>query len=234
MANLIRRLMVGCLGAVMFASALYGQEETEYRMELGGAFGGSYYMGDANYLVPYKDLGWCGGVVARYIFNPRMHLKANLIAGKIAGDTRDFNDVYPYDGMTSFSRMVYDVGAQFEYNFLAYGTGRGYNGGHRFTPYLLAGFGFTFTSGPTEKVFAVNFPLGIGVKYKLAPRWNVGCEVTMRFCSSDRLDVTATDGLRLEDPFLIKGKGLKNNDSYSFTVFYITYDLFARCRDCNN
>ena len=209
-------------------------QEEEYRMELGAAAGVSYYMGDANYTVPYKDLGWCGGVMARFILNQRMHIKANLMAGRIAGDTQDFKNKYPYNGHADFKRVIYDLGAQFEYNFLAYGTGRGYNGGHRFTPYILAGLGFTFAPEPAKRVFTMNFPVGLGVKYKLAPRWNIGCEITMRFSMSDRLDVTRTNGLNLEDPYLIKGKGLKNKDSYSFTAFYITYDLFAKCKDCNN
>ena len=203
-------------------------------MELGAAGGVCYYMGDANYTAPYKDLGWCGGVMARFVLNQRMHIKTNLMAGKIAGDTRDFKNQYPGGAHTDFKRVIYDLGAQFEYNFLPYGTGRGYNGGHRFTPYVLAGLGFTFAPKPVDRVFTVNFPIGLGVKYKVAPRWNVGCEITMRFSMSDRLDVTRNDGLNLKDPYQIKGKGFKNKDSYSFTAFYITYDLFAKCKDCNN
>lgn len=234
MAGKIRTwLLMVCFFGIVSGMQAQSQED-EYKMELGAAMGVSYYLGDANYLVPYKDLGWCGGVVARFNLNQRMQIKTNLLAAKIAGDTRNFHNKYPNNGVADFSRVIYDLGAQFEYNFLPYGTGRGFNGGKRFTPYLFAGLGMTFAPKPLDTVFTLNFPIGVGVKYKLAPRWNIGFEVSMRFSMSDRLDVTRAGNLELEDPYQIKGKGFKNNDSYSFTVFYITYDLFAKCKDCNN
>ena len=46
------------------------------------------------------------------------------------------------------------------------------------------------------------------------------------------LDVTdAAAGL--VDPYRIKSGFLKNRDSYSFTMIYVTYDLFPRCANCN-
>ena len=62
---------------------LYAQDEEEYKMELGGGLGGSFYMGDANYTTPFKNIGIAGGFMARYIMNPRMAIKANLMAGRI-------------------------------------------------------------------------------------------------------------------------------------------------------
>ena len=51
---------------------------------------------------------------------------------------------------------------------------------------------------------------------------------------SDRLDVTDKNGLTLQNPFNIKGKGIKNKDSYSFTAIFVTYDLKPKYRKCNN
>ena len=209
-------------------------QDLEYKMELGGMLGGSFYMGDANYTTPFKNLGFAGGVVARYIFNPRMVVKADLMVGKISGNTEDFKNVYPGRLQTSFKRNVFDLGAQFEYNFWGYGTGEGYKGNRRFTPYILAGMGITFAPAPAKNVLTINFPLGVGVKYKIAKRLNLGCEFTMRFSLSDQLDVTNKEGLQLKDPYGIKGKGFKNKDSYSFTTVFITYDLFPKYRKCNN
>ena len=219
---------------ISFISQSFGQGEVEYKMELGGMLGGCFYMGDANYTVPFKNLGIAGGAVARYIFNPRMAIKADLAVGRISGNTQDFKNVYPEQQQTSFKRCVYDLGAQFEYNFFGYGNGQGYKGSKRFTPYVLGGFGFTFAPAPAKGVFTVNFPIGIGVKYKIAKRLNIGCEFTMRFSLSDQLDVTNKDGLQLEDPYGIKSGGFKNKDSYSFTMIFLTYDLFPKYRKCNN
>lgn len=210
------------------------QEELEYKMEVGGMLGGSFYMGDANYTTPFKNLGFAGGVIARYIFNPRMVIKADLAFGRISGNTEDFKNVYPENQQSSFKRSIYDLGAQFEYNFFGYGTGQGYKGNKRFTPYVLGGIGMTFAPAPAKGIFTVNFPIGVGVKYKLARRLNIGCEFTMRFSLSDQLDVTNKDGLQLNDPYGIKGSGFKNKDSYSFTTVFITYDIFPKYRKCNN
>ena len=225
MITLNKRLL-GCIILMLcMPLSIWAQSGEEYKMEMGGALGGSFYMGDANYSTPFKDMGVAGGFIARFLLNQRMAIKTNLIAGRIAGDTRDFNNKYPDMQDASFKRAIFDLGAQFEYNFLPYGTGKGFNGGKRFTPYILGGMGFTYAPPPANSVFTVNFPIGIGVKYKLKERLNIGCEFTMRFSMSDKLDVTNKNGLQLSDPYQIKGKGLKNKDSYSFTVLYLTYDL---------
>jgi hypothetical protein len=76
--------------------------------------------------------------------------------------------------------------------------------------------------------------MGIGVKYKLTKRINIGAEWTMRLTTTDKLDVTHTDGLILDDPYGIQSKALKNKDSYSLMFAYISYDLFPKYRKCNN
>ncbi len=208
-------------------------QNDEYTMEVGGFLGGSFYMGDANYSKLYKDTGFTGGLIARYILNPHMALKSNLAVGKIAGDTRDFENKYPGWENVSFTRTVFDLGVQYEYNFLGYSSEEDFRGTRRFTPYILGGVGLTYAPKPAGNIFTVNLPVGLGVKYKIAPRINIGVEFTMRFTLSDKLDVTNRNGLTLEDPYQIKGKGFKNKDSYSFTVFFITYDILSRCKGCN-
>lgn len=228
----IKRLII--LVVIMQASTmLLKAQNEEYTMELGAALGGSFYMGDANYSRLFKNTGFAGGLIARYLLNPRMAIKGNLLAGQIAGNTKDFDNKFPNQEHVKFKRAVFDLGAQFEYNFLGYSSEEDFRGNKRFTPYILGGLGVTFAPKPVSNIFTVNFPVGIGVKYKIAPRINVGYEFTMRFSLSDKLDVTNHEGLQLDNPYQIKGKGFKNKDSYSFTVLYITYDLFSRCKGCN-
>lgn len=211
--------------------AQYADEE--YRMEVGARLGGTSYMGDANYNNPLKEMGLSAGLVTRYIFNPRMALKCDIAWGKIAGDTRTATTQFPEGQQVSFDRNIYDVGAQFEYNFWPYGNGMSYHESHLFTPYLLGGMGVTIAPEPAEDVAAAHFSLGVGVKYKFAPRWNVGVEFAMRFTATDKLDVTSLDGLMLEDPFQVKGGLMKNKDSYSMIGVTVTYDIWPRCNNCN-
>ena len=46
--------------------------QEEYTWELGGAIGGSFYMGDANSSTLFKNTGIAGGFIARYLLNPHM------------------------------------------------------------------------------------------------------------------------------------------------------------------
>ena len=209
-------------------------QELEYNMELGGMMGGCFYMGDANYTTPFKDVAMLGGVLARYNINPRMAVKGDLAVGRIKGSTKGMENKFPNGGHSTFSRNVFELGAQFECNLFAYGTGAGYKDSRRLAPYMLAGIGMTYAPKPANHVVAMNIPLGLGVKYKLAERLNVGAEWSMRFTTSDKLDVTNKAGLQLNDPYGIKGKGLKNKDSYSWLMLYISYDMFPKYRKCNN
>lgn len=209
-------------------------QELEYNMELGVLAGGCAYLGDANYISPLKEMAMAGGILARYNINPRMVLKGDLAIGRIQGSTEGLSNKFPQGEHSTFSRNIYELDAQFEYNFFAYGTGAGYKDTHKLTPYILAGIGLTYAPKPAQHIAALNLPVGMGMKYKLAERINIGVEWSIRFTTSDKLDVTHTEGLALNDPYQIKGKGLKNKDSYSLLLAYISYDLFPKYRKCNN
>lgn len=224
--------MVAAMLLLMMPCVVSAQE-LEYKMELGAIAGGSFYMGDANFSAPLKNGVMVGGILARYNLNPRMVVKGDLAVGKLQGSTEGNKNQFP-GGNTTFSRTVLELGGQFEYNFFAYGGGTGFKDSRRLTPYVLAGAGITFAPKPAERVFALNIPLGMGVKYKLADRVNVGAEWAMRFTTSDKLDVTRLEGTVLDDPYQIASKGIKNKDCYSMLIAYISYDLFPKYRKCNN
>ncbi len=218
-----------------------GQDEV-YRMELGGGVGGSFYLGDAN-SKPFAHLGAMGSVVARYILNPRMAIKGNLALGHISGNSGKI--FFPEDaesetaeggnpGYARFKRNVIDLGAQFEFNFWGYGIGREFEGYSRITPYMLLGAGVTIAPKPLKTAVGFNIPVGVGVKFKVKPRLNIGFEWSVRFTTTDELDVSNADGVVLSDPYGVKSGGFKNKDCYSFTMVTLTYDLFPKCINCNN
>lgn len=206
-------------------------QENDYMMEIGLGGGGSFYMGDANTRL-YNNTNGVFSVLARYNVNPRFSLKADLAAAGISGSTDNAYGVLPGDRL-EFSRTLYDLGVQMEWGFCGYGM-EGFNGNHRLAPYGLLGIGMTFAPKPLQNDFAADFPVGMGIRYKLSERVNLGLEWTMRFSTSDRLDVTRDYSPMLEDPFMIKGKGIKNKDSYSFTMLYVTFDVFKRPCHCDD
>ena len=203
---------------------LRAQTELEYKMEIGGMVGSSVYLGDANYTGLLKNVNLGGGAIARYNLNPRMALKMNLAYGGLSGDASGGSfppDIDPA-GM-KFKKSVVDVGCQFEMHFWAYGTGTSYKNTRRLVPYIQMGLGVTAGSG----AFSLNVPIGLGVKYKVANRLNVGLDWTVRLSMTDKLDGIA-------DPYHIKSGFWKNKDSYCWTMVYVTYDFWPRLRKCNN
>lgn len=200
------------------------QTELEYKMEIGGMAGTSTYIGDANYTGFYKNINMGGGVIARYNLNPRAALKFNVGYGGISGDVS--NVAYPDEidrENLKFSKSLFDFGCQYEMNFWAYGTGNSYKNTHRLVPYIQLGLGFTAASG----TFSINIPVGFGIKYKIAPRVNVGLDWTVRLSMTDKID-------GIEDPYRIKSGFMKNKDSYCWTMVYVSYDFMPKLRKCNN
>lgn len=217
-------------------------QDEEYRMELGIGTGACFYLGDAN-SKPYANTCGMGSLVARYLINPHMAIKGDLAWGQIKGTTgqqffpSDPNSQSPEGGVpgsNTFKRNLIDFSFRFELNFWGYGIGKGYEGYSRITPYLLLGGGLTFAPKPAEFNVAAHIPLGIGIKYKIKPRLNIGLEWSIRFTTSDKLDVSNKNGVSLNAPYGITSSGLKNKDCYSFTMLTLTYDLFPKCINCNN
>ena len=74
----------------------------------------------------------------------------------------------------------------------------------------------------------MNIPLGVGVKFKVNKRLNLGLEFLMKKVFSDKLD-----GDNLSDPYQIKSSFAKNTDWYSTLTFTISYEFSKRCAVCN-
>lgn len=210
---------------MLMIATLMAAQAQEYRFEVGGALGMSGYLGDANNANLLKKPGYVAGGLFRYIINSRMALKANLLTAKISGNSANLANTYPDAQTYAFSSQLYDLGAQFEFNFLNYGIGSKYLKLKRFSPYLTLGVGATLATGDGD-AFTLNVPMGIGVKYKLSERLNIGLEFTMRKTFSDELD-------GLKDLNGITSGFAKNTDWYSFTMISITYEFSKRCRTCH-
>lgn len=210
---------------MLMIATLMATQAQEYRFEAGGALGMSGYLGDANNANLLKKPGYVAGGLFRYIINSRMALKANLLTAKISGNSANLANTYPDAQTYAFSSQLYDLGAQFEFNFLNYGIGSKYLKLKRFSPYLTLGLGATLATGDGD-AFTLNVPMGVGVKYKLSERLNIGLEFTMRKTFSDELD-------GLKDLNGITSGFAKNTDWYSFTMISITYEFSKRCRTCH-
>lgn len=214
------------LCATLTASA---QQDDEYLMEIGGGVGMVSYQGDFNGKIT-SGMQPAGAIVWRRLLNPYMGFRVTGMMGKLKGDATRVETYYPDETTRaySFDRSLTDVSVTYEYNFWPYGTGRDYRGAKRLTPFVFGGIGATYVSGGEKKVFTANVPIGLGIKYKLKERLNVGLEWSMHFSLSDELDGMA-------DPYGIKSSGaFKNTDCYSGLMLTLTYSFKSICRTCNN
>lgn len=214
------------LCATLTASA---QQDDEYLMEIGGGVGMVSYQGDFNGKIT-SGMQPAGAIVWRRLLNPYMGFRVTGMMGKLKGDATRVETYYPDETTRaySFDRSLTDISVTYEYNFWPYGTGRDYRGAKRLTPFVFGGIGATYVSGGEKKVFAANVPIGLGIKYKLKERLNVGLEWSMHFSLSDELDGMA-------DPYGIKSSGaFKNTDCYSGLMLTLTYSFKSKCRTCNN
>ena len=224
----MRRLLVILAVTLCAASELHAQDDTEYRMEVGGGLGLAAYEGDFNGSL-LKGMQPMGALSAKYRLNPRMAWAANLGLGRLKGSSADVKTWYPAlrDNPVEFTSTLVWLDLRYEYNFWAFGTGQEYLGARPFTPFIAIGAGLAFAK--PEKMYAgMQMPIGLGVKYKLKPRLNLMAEWMMHFTTCDRLD-------GVKDPYGIKSSGLfKNTDCFSTLQVSLTYDIWAKCKTCNN
>lgn len=221
------RYLICLLALVCSLHAAAQNDETVYRLELGGGVGMGLNLTDVD-----GKIGLAAAAVARFPLNPRMAVKAQFSYSQIKGATDGIKNFYPIDPSQpgsdrlhcEVSDGIYDLSALYELHFLPYGYVRDYKGYSRIVPYLQMGFGLTY--GPAGKAFSANIPLGFGVKYKVAPRLNLGLDWLMHFSLSDKLD-------GLDAPLGIKSSGFRNKDHYSTLTLTLTYDLNPRCPTCN-
>lgn len=194
------------------------QAEPEYKMEIGAGAGLVSYVGDYN-SNPLKGMQPWLALVAKYRLDPRVALAFDLGTAKLKGEAA--NEEY------QFSHQMTEADVRLEYNFWPYGTGLEYRGAQRFTPFITLGLGTTLYGGPEDGA-TMNLPIGAGIKYKIGNRLNLTAEWAMRFTLSDKLDGR-------KDPLGIKSSGLfKNTDGYSVLQIALTYDLWEKCKTCNN
>ena len=203
----------------------FAQEEPEYKLELGAGAGTVAYLGDFNGSILKGMQPW-GALTARYKMNPRMALALSIGLGKLKGNSENVSTWYP-EAAYAFDNSLTDASLRFEYNFWAFGTGQEYRGARRLTPFIALGLGATHHGG-NESGLTASLPLGAGIKYKMGDRVNLSVEWRVHFTLSDFLD-------DVDDPYGIKSSGLfKNTDCYSLLQVAVTYDLWAKCKTCNN
>lgn len=208
--------------------SLRADAQEDYRFDAGGGIGMTGYLGDANMSNLWSNPGFDGMLLFRYMRSPRIAFKTGFYIGTLSGNTADMTDVFPHAAQFKFSTTFFELSEMFEFNFFNYGIGERYRNLKRFSPYITGGLGATMWTSGGYLGAAFTLPFGIGAKFKLNQRLNLGLEFLMKKTFSDKLD-----GKELSDPHQIKSGFAKNTDWYSTLSVTLSYEFSKRCATCN-
>ena len=271
-------ILIICLPFSIFAQSSIVQEG-----EFGIGLGAGHYFGDLNTRAHLNRPKLAAGIFFRKNFGNYIALR---IAGNFAqlgySDIYNTHNEFMHRRNLSFNTKVWELGLQGDFNFYRFMPG---DPDFRFTPYVTFGASifnydpYAFLDGQKYSLrelategqgidssfrdrqpyssMALAIPFGVGVKYSINDRINLGFEVVYRFTNTDYLDDVSTtyvdpsvfrpnpDGtpspaLLLSDRSYetgaligVKGRqrgNSQNKDQFVTAMFYISFNLQSyRC-----
>jgi hypothetical protein len=210
--KLIRLLIfcVFCLISVQLSA------QDEYRAEIGGNVGGSYYLGDANSQL-FKNMQLAYSGFLRYSFDTRLAFKAELMGTSV------WNQAFP-------NHTVLSTDFTGEFNFFDLEKSEYKQFSKIFSPYVFAGLGLMSYNDSTRFNTKISIPFGIGMKVKLGQRCNLNVQWTTRLLLADNLEGVKT----MNNSGQLNGSNPFNNDLLSTLTVGISFDIWKKQCDCEN
>ena len=224
--------ITGSIILILFLLLPVGLKGQKYRMELGLAGGISSYMGDANSDKPLLNPNAAFGLTSRLNLSGNTALRGNLGLAGISGSTFDRIGNFMNGRAIEFKQTLIDANVLFELAFFQYGVPQYQPGFSLWSPYVTLGIGVTDYRSDRNRL-SLNIPFGIGVKYKVKPRINIGCEWIFRKTFTDDLDYNSSlTGFQLNNNWSGSTDLNKNKDWFSVLELYITLDLWGTSPVC--
>ncbi len=180
--------------------------------ELGFSGGVSYYIGDLNPTRHYpRNLRPAGAVFYRYSITDRYAFRFQGLYTKLQAADGNSSDSLQLRRNLSFRTSLFEASALLEVNFLKYrGLGKD---SHKWTPYVFAGLAYfhmdpqgqlgetwydlqplgtegqgSTAGGAPYKLDVLSIPFGVGFKFALTDRVDLGVEWGLRRTYTDYLD----------------------------------------------
>ncbi len=280
----MRKLSV-VIAIILLPAFVCAQNSIVQEGEFGIGIGGAHYFGDLNYNTRINRIKPAAGIFFRKNFSSYIALR---IAASFA--QLGYSDIYNKEEFyrrrnLSFNSNIWELALQGDFNFYNFMPG---DPDFKFTPYVTLGAGiFNYdpyaylsdekyflrplgtegqgnASYPDRKPYssmAVSIPFGVGFKYSINERINVGVEIVHRFTNTDYLDdvsKTYVDPLifppnpdgspspasllsdrSYETGTLIGAKGVqrgnsKQKDQFTTALFYVSFNLQSyKCPSAN-
>lgn len=214
----MKKLILPLLAVLTLHSAARAQmESVTQEGEIGVSIGGAHYFGDLNTSAKVNRAKFAFGVFFRKQFGNYIAVRVGGQFAQLGYADKYYSDnEFQRRRNLSFNSNVWELALQGDFNFFKFVPGS-YD--HRFTPYVTIGASifsydpYTYLGGqkyflrplgtegqgsaayPDRKPYssmAFAIPFGVGVKYSLNERINVGFEVLHRFTNTDYLDDVST------------------------------------------
>jgi hypothetical protein len=223
--------LTGILFLLFLVAVMYGQRNADY-----GIMGGvTSYLGDINPNRLLYSPRPAAGIFYRYNFHPRQSLRGNVIFGGLRGNDLAFNNDFQVARQATFTGSVFEVAAQYEFNFLPYSTmGKQWN----YTPYFAAGIGGAYVNSRGASIaggvlvpnansaFVPVIPFSIG--FKINVHKNIGLEAEYGFRKTFYDNFDGLKDLVAPSDYT----WTHNNDWYTFTGVAVTWKFYSKLAGC--
>lgn len=181
--------------------------------EIGVTGGCGFVLGDQNSTL-FNWVEPLGGLYGKYKFNGFYELKLQLDGGVLGINNIDNQRLR----INYFSTQLLG-----EFNFFNYGVKHWEAYDSWASPAIVAGVGVIGFEGGAS--FFI--PFGVGGKFKLNNRTNVGCYWMMNKLFNDSLDYS-------KDPYGLNASIFSNRDWYSTLQVFVSINFYKICAPCRN
>ena len=182
--------------------------------------GAAYYIGELNQQKILYMPSAVYGVMYRQDINKRISFRMQADYSILKASDANSGNSYQLIRNHSFTNTYWDLGAQFELNFLDYDRNEFMT--EYVSPYISSGVYLAYL--PSSQVpFAVAVPIEFGIKYALTKQITIGGFWTYKWTSSDLIDELEPDPAVL----ITKQNSYNpNKDLVSFMGAYITFSIY--------
>lgn len=197
---------------IMFACTVLSLQIKAQYIEVGATGGVSSYVGELQPGLPEnRSFGATYGALVRYNYSPRLAFKVTAISGEFYATDRYSKSSRFYRNLEARTKY-YELAATAELNLVKLDV----LDGKITAPYFFAGVagyyfnpqarntygqqtqwidlrplgteGQTLDGGKPYSAFQVAIPVGMGIKFAITQRLNIGFEGGLRYCFTDYLD----------------------------------------------
>lgn len=210
------RIFLLVIGVVL-AQFGFSQRQTNLsRSEIGFMVGGSYYLGDLNQYMQFRNTHLAGGLIYRYNVHSRLAIRTTFNYGVVEGDDSDAQLAHNRQRNLNFTSTIWELASGTEFNYSPFQIGhKRYKGtAYIFTQLALfrmnpktdfngdevelrdlgtEGQGTSITSKRKYGQYQLAIPLGVGARVSIGKRATFGGEIGIRKTFTDYLDDVGSD-----------------------------------------